>query len=161
MILVTIGTMVPFDRLVRAADEWAGAHPEEEVVAQIGNQGVYEPRHMRWMRMVGPQEFAELVDKSRLLIAHAGTGSFFLAAEKGRPIVLFPRRAQFREHTTDHQVHTARWLREKPGVYVAMTEAELPGAIEAALARSDVVVDAVPPHAPEAFLTRIREALVA
>lgn len=161
MILVTIGTMVPFDRLVRAADRWAADHPEEEVVAQIGDQGVYEPRHMRWMRMVGPQEFAELVDQSRLLIAHAGTGSFFLAAERAKPVVLFPRRASFKEHTTDHQVHTARWLREKPGVYVAMTEEELPTAIAAALSRSEVVVDAVPPHAPASFLARIREALLA
>ena len=161
MILVTIGTMLPFDRLVRAADSWASAHPDEEVVAQIGDQGVYEPTHMRWMRMVGPQDFAALVDQSRLLVAHAGTGSFFLAAERGKPIVLFPRRAAFKEHTTDHQVHTARWLRGKPGVTVAMTEDELPAAIETALSRSEIVVDAVPPHAPAAFLARIREALVA
>ena len=160
MILVTIGTMVPFDRLVRAADAWAAEHPEHEVVAQIGDQGVYEPKHMRWMRLVGPQEFAELVDQSELLIAHAGTGSFFLASEKGKPIVLFPRRAAFREHTTDHQVHTATWLREKPGVTVAMTEDELPAAIAAALSRSDVVVEAVPPYAPDPFLARIRDALV-
>lgn len=161
MILVTIGTMLPFDRLVQAADAWAANHPEQEVVAQIGDQGVYEPKHMRWMRMVGPQEFANLVDECQLLIAHAGTGSFFLAAERSRPIVLFPRRAAYREHTTDHQVHTARWLQQKPGVHVAMTEAELPEAIAAGLAQSDVVVNAVPPHAPDAFLARLREALVA
>jgi UDP-N-acetylglucosamine transferase subunit ALG13 len=160
VILVTIGTMVPFDRLVQAADRWAAAHPEEEVFAQIGDAGVYEPKHMKWTRLVSPQEFAQLVDRSRLLVAHAGTGSFFLAAEKSRPIVMFPRRAAFKEHTTDHQVHTARWLRSKPGVYVAMTEDELPGAIADAMANSAVVA-AVPPYAPDAFLARIREALVA
>lgn len=161
MILVTIGTMVPFDRLVRAADAWAADHPGEEIIAQIGNQGVYEPKNMQWMRMVGPQEFAELVDRCRLLIAHAGTGSYFLAAEKARPIVMFPRRAKFREHTTDHQVHTANWLLGKPGVYVAMTEDELPGAIAAAMAQSATAVEPVPPYAPAPFLARLREALVA
>lgn len=160
MILVTIGTMLPFDRLVRAVDRWAGEHAEEEVVAQIGERGEYEPKNMRWMRLAAPDEFAGMVDRSRLLVAHAGTGSFLLAAERARPIVLFPRRATFKEHTSDHQLQTARWLREKAGVYVAMTEDELPGAIAAALARPDVAVEAVPRYAPAAFVERIREALL-
>ncbi len=160
VILLTIGTMLPFDRLVRAVDRWAAGHRKEEVFAQIGEQGVYEPCHMRHTRMMAPQEFAALVDRSRLLIAHAGTGSFFLAAEKARPIVLFPRRASLKEHTTDHQVATARWLGEKPGVYAAMTEDELPSAIARALARSDVVVDRVAPFAPVLFISLILEALL-
>ena len=160
MILVTIGTMLPFDRLVRAADAWAAAHPEEEVVAQIGEKGVYEPKQMRWMRLLKPDAFAAMVDQSRLLIAHAGTGSFQLAAEKARPIVLFPRRAALKEHTSDHQMQTARWLCQKPGVYVAMTEEELPDAIAAALSRPDHVVPPIPPYAPAAFLARIRQVLL-
>jgi UDP-N-acetylglucosamine transferase subunit ALG13 len=160
LILVSIGTMLPFDRLVRAVDKWAEQHPKEEVVAQIGERGLYEPKHMRWMRLTGPDEFAALVDQSRLLVAHAGTGSFLLAAERRRPIVLFPRRAALKEHTSDHQLQTARWLREKSGVYVAMTEEELPNAIAAALARPEIVVEAVPPYAPAPFLSRIREALL-
>ena len=160
VILLTIGTMLPFDRLVRTVDRWVAEHPNEEVFAQIGDQGVYEPEHMRWTRLMAPQEFATLMDRSRLLIAHAGTGSFFLAAEKRCPIVLFPRRASLKEHTTDHQVATARWLGRKPGVYVAMTEDELPAAIAQALARPDAVVDRVAPFAPEPFIARLREALL-
>ena len=160
MILLTIGTMLPFDRLVRAIDRWAGEHAEEEVVAQIGERGVYEPKNMRWIRLAAPDAFAALVDQSRLLVAHAGTGSFLLAAERARPIVLFPRRAAFNEHTSDHQLQTARWLCQKPGVYVAMTEEELPTVIATALARPEIVVEPVPPHAPAPFLSRIREALL-
>ncbi len=160
MILVTIGTMLPFDRLVRAADAWAAAHPEQEVVAQIGEKGIYEPKHMRWTRLVTPDAFAGMVDRSRLLIAHAGTGSFQLAAEKARPIVLFPRRAALKEHTSDHQLQTARWLCRKPGVYVALAEEELAGAIAAALSRPDHVVEPIPRYAPAPFLARIRQALL-
>ncbi len=160
LILLTIGTMFPFDRLVRAVDRWAAEHLDEEVFAQIGEQGVYQPSHMRWTRQMPQQEFATLIDRSRLLIAHAGTGSFFLAAEKARPIVLFPRRASLKEHTTDHQIATARWLGRKRGVYVAMTEDELPSAITQALAQPDVVVDRVAPFAPEPFIARLREALL-
>ena len=160
MILLTIGTMLPFDRLVRTVDKWAAEHPDEEVFAQIGEQGVYKPSHMRWTRLLAPREFSALIDRSRLLIAHAGTGSFFLAAERARPIVLFPRRASLKEHTTDHQVATARWLGGKHGVYVAMMEDELPSVIAQALAQPDVVADRVAPFAPEPFIARLREALL-
>ena len=160
MILLTIGTMLPFDRLVRAVDRWAAEHREEQVFAQIGEQGAFEPVHMRWTRLLAPGAFSALVDRSRLLIAHAGTGSFFLAAERARPVVLFPRRASLKEHTTDHQVATARWLGGKPGVYVAMTEDEIPSAIAQALARPDAAVAPVAPFAPEPFIARLREALL-
>lgn len=160
MILLTTGTMLPFDRLVQAVDNWAAKNKDIEVVAQIGNSGVYIPKHMRWMRLLNPQEFAELVRNATLLIAHAGTGSFFLAAEMQRPVVLFPRRAALREHTTDHQVHTASWLRDKPGVYVAFNEEDLPDAIARALSRLEVGVDPVSAYAPEPFLGRIRNALM-
>ena len=160
MILLTIGTMLPFDRLVRVVDGWAGVHREEEVIAQIGDKGIYEPRHMQWMRFVPPDEFAAMVDRSRLLIAHAGTGSFLLAAERARPIVLFPRLASLGEHTSDHQLQTARWLQHKRGVHIAMTEEELPSAIAAALAHPEVVVESIPPYAPGPFLSRLRDALL-
>jgi UDP-N-acetylglucosamine transferase subunit ALG13 len=159
MILVTTGTMLPFDRMIRAMDAWAAAHPSEEVFAQTGN-GSYEPSHMRWARLLGVDEFAQVIEKCSLVVAHAGTGSFFLAAEKMRPIVMFPRRAMFREHTTDHQVHTARWLRQKPGVYVAMTEDDLGDAIAQAMLQPEAIKSDIRPYAPQPFLSQIRNALL-
>ena len=148
--------MLPFDRLVTAADAWAAKNPEEDVLAQIGEAGAYEPRSMRWTRLMTPTGFTDCIDQSRLVIAHAGTGSYLLAAERGRPIVLLPRRAKLKEHTTDHQLHTAQWLREKPGVYVAMTETDVPAMIGAALSKGATLQDRLPPHAPNDFIMRIR-----
>jgi UDP-N-acetylglucosamine transferase subunit ALG13 len=161
LILVTIGTMLPFDRLVRAMDRWAEDHSPAEVFAQIGEKGRYEPRHMRWARLLPPDEFSQLVDASSLIVAHAGTGSYFLSVQKGKPIVMFPRRAAYREHTTDHQVHTARWLRDKPGVYVAMAEPELPASIAQALTQGAVAVRQFRPYAPPEFLSKIQQFLSA
>jgi UDP-N-acetylglucosamine transferase subunit ALG13 len=160
VILVTIGTMLPFDRLVEAMDHWAGEHASEEIFAQIGS-GKYEPRNMPWTRLLDPEGFAERVRVCSLIVAHAGTGSFFLAAEMTKPIVMMPRLATHREHTTDHQVHTARWLRQKPGVYVAMTADELPEAIHRAITQGSVAVAQLTPFAPESFLSQIRRFLVA
>ena len=55
----------------------------------------------------------------------------------GKPIVLVPRFAAKGEHTTDHQVHTVRWLRQKPGVYVAMSDDDLADAINRALVEKE------------------------
>ncbi|HZP44662.1 MAG TPA: glycosyltransferase [Candidatus Binataceae bacterium] len=158
MIIVTTGTMLPFDRLVRAMDEWVAHHPHEQAFAQIGN-GAYEPRHMEWVRFLAPSEFTRQVKRSALIVAHAGTGSFFLAAETCKPLVMLPRLAANGEHTTDHQVHTARWLCDKPGVYIAMTERELPVAIAKARV-GDPVASQRTAYAPEEFLQRIRRCLV-
>lgn len=159
MIIVTIGTMLPFDRLIQAMDRWAGLHPSQETFAQIGD-GAYEPRNMTWSRFLAPSEFINRVRRSSLIVAHAGTGSFFLAAETNKPVVMLPRLAANREHTTDHQVHTARWLSQKSGVYVAMMEEELPAAIAKALAPGRRAASGLTPYAPGPFIAEIRKFLV-
>ena len=74
---------------------------------------------MRWTRTVPHGEFKATVQMAELIVAHAGMGSFFVAMEAQKPIVVLPRMSARQEHTTDHQLHTLKWLREKPGVYAA------------------------------------------
>ncbi len=45
MIFATVGTQLPFDRLIRALDGWAASNGGVEVFAQIG-RGEYEPSHI-------------------------------------------------------------------------------------------------------------------
>ena len=155
MIFVTIGSMFPFDRLIRAMDAWAAADPQaaEGMLAQIGDGG-YEPAHMRWVRSLEREAYARAVAAADLVVAHAGMGSVITAGEHGKPIVLLPRRAARGEHTNDHQVDTARWLRTRPGVRVADAEADLPAEIAAALAGGVAVT--LGAEAPPAFLARLR-----
>lgn len=132
MIFVTVGSMLPFDRLVRAVDAWASTHPEEEVVSQIGH-GSYTPRHGKWYRTLTPNEYGEMISRSSLVVAHAGMGTLLKCLEVGRPLVVLPRRATEREVTTDHQLHAAQWLSGQVGVRVALTETELGHLIDDAL----------------------------
>lgn len=134
MIFVTIGSIFPFDRMIRAMDAWAAAEGAgEEVLAQIG-AGRFEPAHMRWVRRLDRRAYGEAMRGARLIVAHAGVGSVVTAGELGKPIVVMPRRAALGEHTSDHQVETVSWLRGKPGLVVADGEADLPGCIAAAAA---------------------------
>ena len=156
MIFVTIGTMWPFDRLIRAMDALAEADPGAEILAQIG-QGRFEPRHMRWVRLLDRVAYAATIAGADLVVAHAGVGSVVTAGEHGKPIVVLPRKAAWGEHTSDHQLETAAWLRGLPGVFVASEAEDLPGCIAAARARGAAGgVAPVPKSAPPEFLGRLR-----
>jgi UDP-N-acetylglucosamine transferase subunit ALG13 len=159
MIFVTVGSMLPFDRLIIGMDNWARENATQDVLAQIGG-GRYTPNRMRWKRMLQPSEFREALGEASIMVAHAGMGSYFVASEMRKPMVLLPRLAAKREHTTDHQLHTVKWLGDKPGVYVAMSEDELGPAISKALGQGSAVTEDLPHFAPEPFLTKIREFLV-
>lgn len=133
-LFVTVGSMLPFDRLVDAMDDWAAAHPLAEVFAQIGSS-THRPRAMRCERMLAPQEFRRHVAEADLIVAHAGMGTVLGALEAGRPLVVLPRRPEAHEVTSTHQLATARWLATHPGIVVAEDETRLGAAIDAALAR--------------------------
>ncbi|HMM55704.1 MAG TPA: glycosyltransferase [Candidatus Desulfobacillus sp.] len=157
MIFVTVGSMMPFDRLVAAADAWAAASGRE-AFAQIG-EGRYLPRHMEYTRRLAPGAFAARLRVAELIVAHAGMGSVISALEAGKPIVVMPRRSADREVTTDHQLHTTKWLTGKPGVHVAANEDDLAAAIERALAelaRNEGRPPPLPQAAQAEFLARVR-----
>ena len=154
MIFVTIGSMFPFDRLIRAMDAWAEANPGQEMLAQIGDGG-FEPRHMPWVRKLDRADYLRAVARAELIVAHAGMGTVITAGEHGKPIVLLPRRGPLGEHNNDHQADTAVWLGTRPGIRVADDEAALPGCIAAALARPAAAA-AIGATAPAAFLARLR-----
>jgi UDP-N-acetylglucosamine transferase subunit ALG13 len=159
VIFVTIGSMFPFDRLIMWMDAWARDHPGQELLAQIGD-GAYEPSHMPWERMLPPSRFESSVRDASLIVAHAGMGSIITAMELGKPIILVPRRLADREHTTDHQMHTASWMRGKPGIQVVETQDELAGAIEAITrAETTATPERISNRAPEAFTMKIRDFL--
>ncbi len=156
MIFVTIGSMFPFDRLVQAMDDWAAANPGQDILAQIG-AGEYEPRHMRWVRKLDRAEYDATVAGAQIVVAHAGVGSVVTAGELGKPIVILPRRAHLGEHTSDHQLETAGWLRGKPGVHIADSETDVPARVAAALAQGPEEVGRLGPVADPAFIARLRD----
>jgi len=132
VIFVTTGTSLPFDRLVRAVDGLAPAISGESFLAQIG-EGQYQPSNMDWVRNLSVRDYAEQVQASRLIVAHAGMGSLITAMESAKPIVVLPRRLKYNEINTDHQLATAKQWVGRTGVFVAMDEIELESALRAAL----------------------------
>jgi len=124
VILVTVGSQLPFDRLVKAVDAWAGQHPDELVVAQIGKTA-YAPVHMQWQSFLSPSEFKRRCKSAHLIVAHAGTGSILTAMQMGKPILVMPRRRELRETRNDHQIGTAKRFGQFRGAEAAFDERQL------------------------------------
>ena len=118
MIFATVGTQLPFDRLVRALDQWAAHNPKEEIFAQIG-QSEYIPENIEWARTLSADLFRSKLEQCHLVVAHAGMGTIISAAELGKSVMVLPRRADLGEHRNDHQLATADQLRHFNGLEVA------------------------------------------
>lgn len=123
MIFVTIGTQAPFDRFVKIIDEVA-ANISEEIVVQAFKDK-YEPKNVKVIEFLPPDEFNQLFNESRLIVSHAGMGTVLSAMQKGKPIIIFPRFAALGEHRNEHQMATAMKLNELGYVYVAYDKKQL------------------------------------
>lgn len=152
MIFVTVGSQMPFDRLIRVVDEWA-LSSGVEVVAQVGQSSLTTKALVRH-ESLQPQVFAEYVRKCELLVGHAGMGTVLLGHEYRKPMVLMPRRGDLQETRNDHQTATLKWLANKPGIYAAFDEQMLLAFLEQWRAAG------LPQALPEASLNPETERLV-
>ncbi|MEM9517623.1 MAG: glycosyltransferase [Actinomycetota bacterium] len=129
-IFVTVGTELPFDRLVRTVDRWAAERSlGHSVLAQVGDTTI-TPTAMAWSPFIPAQEFRSYFAHADLVVAHAGMGTIISALRDQRPLLVMPRRSALGEHRSDHQYATATRLAEMGWVDVAMDEHELPSLLD-------------------------------
>ena len=143
MIFATIGTQLPFDRLLTGLDTWAAQHSSIRIVAQTGSTR-RTFRHLNTVATMQQGEFRDCVQAARLVVAHAGMGTILSAIELGKPLIIMPRRAEFGEHRNDHQQETCREMSRLLHVEVVLDGQELHTALDSALARGF----AMPPLTP-------------
>ena len=156
MIFATVGSQAPFDRLIRALDDWARTRNRTDVIAQIAI-ATYIPKHIRFIDFVSPSQFRELTHEADVLVAHAGMGSIITALELGKPMVVMPRRALFSETRNDHQVAAAKHFGGKGRIVVAQDEQELPEKLDMALALGESA--RIGPQASPQLIATIRSFL--
>lgn len=120
MIFVAVGTQFPFDRLIKAMDEWAASH-DEKVVAQI-SEGEYLPEHIEWHRFLDGEQYNKNIREASVFISHAGMGNIISAREQQTPIIVMNRQYKLGEHRNDHQADGLKWMGKLDGVYTASTQ---------------------------------------
>jgi UDP-N-acetylglucosamine transferase subunit ALG13 len=112
MIFVTVGNdFRSFDRLLKKMDEITPLL-QVEVVIQRG-YSKYLPRNAKHFDFVPLPTAIEYIQKSELVVSHAGIGTIILCKEYGIPILIFPRRKGYGEHMNDHQMEIAKALEER------------------------------------------------
>jgi UDP-N-acetylglucosamine transferase subunit ALG13 len=153
VIFVTVGSQEPFDRLIRAVDKWAGLRGRSDVFAQIASSS-FRPRRIEFTQFIEPEEFNRVMQEAQVIVAHAGMGSIISALELGKPIVVMPRRAEFRETRNDHQVATAERFGAQGRVMVANNEQDLPEKLDHALTLRDT--DRIQAQASPRLIATIR-----
>ena len=134
MIFATVGTQLPFDRLLLGLDTWAARNPGVPVFAQSGATEK-RFRHIETVAHLDQAAFRARVAEARLVVSHAGMGTILSAIELGKPVILMPRRAKFGEHRNDHQQDTVREMAKLSNVIVVDDGEALHAALDIAQAR--------------------------
>lgn len=123
-IFVTIGGQEPFDRLIRAMDLLAPALIGFTIIAQVLNSK-YKAKNIKTIGYLSPKEFDYYFNKAALIVGHAGMGTILTALQRGKPILVLPRKIEFNEHRSNHQFSTAKKMAELKYAHVAYDQDEL------------------------------------
>jgi UDP-N-acetylglucosamine transferase subunit ALG13 len=158
VIFASVGSMLPFERLVRAVDAWACANPSEDVFVQIGDTE-YEPKHAPFARIIAMTEYRQRLRNSDLFVAHVGMGSILQALEDRKQMLMLPRHQKWGEHTTDHQLHTAERFGHLPGLRVVGTVEDLHRDMSALLKTPLAMGDAISNQASPGLIAGVRNFL--
>jgi UDP-N-acetylglucosamine transferase subunit ALG13 len=124
VIFVTVGTQLPFDRLVRAVDAWAARNPRAEVFGQIG-PAAYKPKNFESAVFLAPSDVERRFAGAELIVGHAGMGTILASLTMRIPIIVVPRRQLLGEHRSNHQLATAQWLKDELSLNIVLDTGEL------------------------------------
>jgi UDP-N-acetylglucosamine transferase subunit ALG13 len=136
MIFVTVGSQLPFDRLVSAVDVWAASRPGVALHGQVGDTKS-PPASFESVSTMSPEEYQQRFADADLIIGHAGMGTIIAALELGKPLLMLPRLGSLKESRNDNQVGTARHFRSFALFEVVESESEIPERLDYMLANLD------------------------
>lgn len=151
-IFIVVGTQEPFDRMIKAIDEWAGENKEHSIFAQI-SRAQYQPKSFPFTDFIDPELFDMRFGDADLIISHAGMGTIISALANGKPIIVMPRLAVNHEHRNDHQVDTAKSFEELNLVKAVYSNQEMYDALD--LAQSLKAAKKIGPDASEDLIQAI------
>ncbi|MBB1071734.1 beta(1,3)galactosyltransferase EpsH [Limosilactobacillus reuteri] len=105
MIFVALGTQkFNFNRLLKKIDLLISrGEISEQVIAQIG-YSTYKPKNYKFYTFIDSQSLKEYIEKSKVIITHAGVGTILKAKKQNKKVIVVPRLKKYKEHVDDHQL---------------------------------------------------------
>jgi UDP-N-acetylglucosamine transferase subunit ALG13 len=155
MIFVSVGSQLPFDRLITTIDEWAANHQDEAVFAQIGNSS-FTPKHIEFCQTIDPVNYNKRIKDADIIIAHAGTGTIITALELGIPLLIMPRLAEKGEHRNNHQLATVKRFSNFSLIKIVDDEKQLLSTLDQMLKNKALNTDKVITTVSEELITTIK-----
>lgn len=128
--VVTVGTHGPFDRLVKEVERLVKEGKISlPVVAQVGLGG-YQSSFFQCYESLDQTRMEELLQRSHVLITHAGTGSILSGLKAGCKVIAITRQARFGEHYDDHQVEILEEMEKRGAILGGKDPASLSGILD-------------------------------
>lgn len=132
---VTIGTIVPFDRLISAVvDLKERGVLTGRIIAQIGDSD-QAFNGIETFASCSYTDMNRYMDESDLVICHGGSGSMLGALKAGCRVVAMARKPELGEHYDAHQIELTSALEKKGVLSVAQDENDLERAVAEARSR--------------------------
>ena len=107
MIFVILGTQdKKFPRLLDAIQKQINEgkiDKNEKIIVQAGSTK-YKSEDIQILDYMPINEFEECIEKSDIIICHAGVGTILTALKKGKKIIAAARLKKYGEHVNDHQL---------------------------------------------------------
>jgi len=142
MIFATVGTQLPFDRLVDALRYVVDSEQVHIFAQTINNNMRYNSiGTLECVETLCPSDYDQHFLSADVVISHAGIGSIISASRFQKPIILIPRRFDFGEHRNNHQLDTVEKFSNVPGIYVAENPFDLLSLIKSQLRSLDIPSD--------------------
>lgn len=134
-VLVTVGTVMPFDRMVAGVESLLSAGKiEGPVAAQIGES----KRSFSDIEAFESCSFEDLnarMHAADVIVCHGGSGSILGALKAGAHVVAMARLSEYGEHYDDHQKDITQAFADMDLISVAADENDIERAIMEAKAR--------------------------
>lgn len=142
--LVTVGTVMPFDRMVRGVETLIknDAVPQP-VAAQIGaSDQSFEG--IDSFASCGFEDLNTRMNEADVIVCHGGSGSILGALKAGAHVVAMARLQEFGEHYDDHQKDITKAFADMNLISVAKDEHDLARAVAEAKSRPRKTVNIDP-----------------
>ena len=153
-IFIVVGTQEPFDRMIKAIDDWANMNPGHSIFAQV-SRAQYQPKSFQFTDFITPELFDARFNEADLIISHAGMGTIISALANGKPIIVMPRLAGNHEHRNDHQLATAKSFEKLGFVKAVYTDQDMHEALGSA--QTLKAAETIGPHASPELIKSIQK----
>lgn len=103
LIFVTVGTQIPFDRLLKSVEKQIElGNIKEKVLVQAGVTN-FKSDKMEIVGFIPMDEFKKIIEEAKIIICHGGVGTITDGLRNNKVIIACPRLERFNEAKNDHQ----------------------------------------------------------